>query len=266
MALDRYGVLNARAVERRREGATATPHYEIHAVAADGETIVSRSTSSPSRPRRSCSTCVDPHFGTRTAELARCAGCTALPSQPGGGGSTSSAATSSTGARCGRCRTTFRARTTTWATARPLRRARDGRPGRGVYAFGERWGPEPEPRQVLRVHPGQRRPRHPHEPGQRAPFGATTASGRTAGCSSLPGRAAGSASFSRSSPRPGTPTTSPATPSERPAPRPRAGRTRRADRRGAGQPDRSRARARDRPLLNASPDAVDLAGWRSPTG
>ena len=37
MALDRYGALSARAVERRREGATDTPHFQIHAVDPDGE-------------------------------------------------------------------------------------------------------------------------------------------------------------------------------------------------------------------------------------
>ncbi len=36
-----------------------------------------------------------------------------------------------------------------------------------VYAFGERWGPEPGTRdQVLRFPARQRHPRHPHEPGQ----------------------------------------------------------------------------------------------------
>jgi len=36
MALDGYGILIGRAVDRRREGATATPHYQIHLV--DGGT------------------------------------------------------------------------------------------------------------------------------------------------------------------------------------------------------------------------------------
>jgi uncharacterized protein YukJ len=37
MPLDQYGVLIAGAVERRREGSTDTPHYQIHAVDAGGE-------------------------------------------------------------------------------------------------------------------------------------------------------------------------------------------------------------------------------------
>ena len=35
-----------------------------------------------------------------------------------------------------------------------------------LYVFGERWGPEAHQRQDLRLRAGQRRPRHPHEPGQ----------------------------------------------------------------------------------------------------
>ena len=53
-----------------------------------------------------------------------------------------------------------------------------------LYAFGERWGPEADVKdKYLRLPAGQRRPRHPHEPGQRRPASsATTASGRTADC------------------------------------------------------------------------------------
>jgi uncharacterized protein YukJ len=35
--LDRYGVLKARPVDRRREGSADAPHYQVHAVADDGE-------------------------------------------------------------------------------------------------------------------------------------------------------------------------------------------------------------------------------------
>ena len=39
-----------------------------------------------------------------------------------------------------------------------------------VYAFGERWGPEPGVKdKYFGFLPGQRHPRHPHEPGQRRP-------------------------------------------------------------------------------------------------
>src|SRR4051794_14565489 len=37
MPLDHYGVVAARAVERRREGGRDTPHFQIHAVDADGD-------------------------------------------------------------------------------------------------------------------------------------------------------------------------------------------------------------------------------------
>jgi uncharacterized protein YukJ len=36
MPLDAYGVLKARPVERRREGSSGTPHYQVHAVDESG--------------------------------------------------------------------------------------------------------------------------------------------------------------------------------------------------------------------------------------
>ena len=98
--------------------------------------------------------------------------------------------------------------------------------------------------QGLRLPPGQRRARHPHEPGQqRRDSPATTASGRTAGCCcTSPARRDGLASSWRSRARPGTPTTDRARPRTSAAPSQEDG----ADPRhcGDGQPGRSRARAR----------------------
>ena len=47
---------------------------------------------------------------------------------------------------------------------------RSADPAARLYAFGERWGPETgHGGQDLRLPPRQRRPRHPHEPGQHRP-------------------------------------------------------------------------------------------------
>ena len=110
----------------------------------------------------------------------------AAAAAPGGPDLDSSAATSSTRARCGRCPRRRRPRQRPRRPARPPRAARDRRLAtRSCYVFGQRWGPETAPRQDLRLRAGQRRPRRPHEPGQqRARSAATTACGRTAGCSS----------------------------------------------------------------------------------
>ena len=155
MPLDRYGVLIARAVERRREGAADTPHFQIHAVDADGGhhrmAVNVQSQQSPSEllylldddlrhPVTSALGGLPPVWN-------------ALPSQPGGS------------------LDFIRANLFDPAEMRPLppdvpgpdndladlldhfiaRAIAD--PAAPLYAFGQRWGPEPQPDKVFGFSP-----------------------------------------------------------------------------------------------------------------
>ena len=157
MALDRYGVLSARAVERRREGATDTPHFQIHAVDPDGEhhriAVNVQSQQSPSELLY----VLDPDLRHPvTSELgALMPGWNALASQPGGASLDF-----------------IRANLLDPAQMRPLppdvvgpdndladlldhyieRAIAD--PAARLYAFGQRWGPEPQPDKVFGFSPG----------------------------------------------------------------------------------------------------------------
>jgi uncharacterized protein YukJ len=157
MALDRYGVLAARAVDRRREGATDTPHFQIHAVDADGEhhriAVNAQSQQSPSELLY----VLDPDLRHPViSELsALMPGWNALVSQPGGASLDF-----------------IRANLFDPAQVRPLppdvagpdndladlldhyiERAIGG-PAAKLYAFGQRWGPEPQPDKVFGFSPG----------------------------------------------------------------------------------------------------------------
>jgi uncharacterized protein YukJ len=157
MALDRYGVLAARAVDRRREGATDTPHFQIHAVDADGEhhriAVNAQSQQSPSELLY----VLDPDLRHPViSELsALMPGWNALVSQPGGASLDF-----------------IRANLFDPAQMRPLppdvagpdndladlldhyiERAIGG-PAAKLYAFGQRWGPEPQPDKVFGFSPG----------------------------------------------------------------------------------------------------------------
>jgi uncharacterized protein YukJ len=157
MALDRYGVLTARALERRREGATDTPHFQIHAVDADGEhhrvAVNVQSQQSPSELLY----VLDPDLRHPvTSELgALTPGWNALASRPGGASLDF-----------------IRANLFDAAQMRPLppdvsgpdndladlldhyieRAVAD--PGATLYAFGQRWGPESQRDKVFGFSPG----------------------------------------------------------------------------------------------------------------
>jgi uncharacterized protein YukJ len=157
MPLDRYGVLTARAVERRREGATDTPHFQIHAVDADGEhhriAVNVQSQQSPSELLY----VLEPDMRHPvTSELsALTPGWNALASQPGGASLDF-----------------IRANLFDPAQMRPLppdvvgpdndladlldhyieRAIAD--PAATLFAFGQQWGPEPQPDKVFGFGPG----------------------------------------------------------------------------------------------------------------
>ena len=157
MALDRYGVLNPRAVERRREGATDTPHFQIHAVDSDGEhhriAVNVQSQQSPSELLY----VLDPDLRHPvTSELsALTPGWNALASQPGGASLDF-----------------IRANLFDPAQMRPLPPDVSGPdndladlldhylargiadPAAALYAFGQRWGPEPQADKVFGFTPG----------------------------------------------------------------------------------------------------------------
>jgi uncharacterized protein YukJ len=150
-------VLSARAVERRREGATDTPHFQIHAVDPDGGhhriAVNVQSQQSPSELLY----VLDPDLRHPvTSELsALMPGWNALVSQPGGVSLDF-----------------IRANLFDPAQMRPLppdvagpdndladlldhyieRAIAD--PAARLYAFGQRWGPEPQPDKVFDFSPG----------------------------------------------------------------------------------------------------------------
>jgi uncharacterized protein YukJ len=157
VALDRYGVLNARAVERRREGATGTPHFEIHAVDSDGGhhriAVNVRSQQAPSELLYALD--ADLRHPVTSELSALTPGWNALASQPGGASLDF-----------------IRANLFDSAQMRPLPPDVSGPdndladmlhhyvaraiadPAAALYAFGQRWGPEPEPDEVFGFTPG----------------------------------------------------------------------------------------------------------------
>jgi uncharacterized protein YukJ len=157
MALDRYGVLAARAVERRREGATDTPHFQIHAVDADGEhhriAVNVQSQQSPSELLYLLDSDLRHPVTSELSDLMP--GWNAVASQPGGASLDF-----------------IRANLFDPAHMRPLppdvagpdndladlldhyveRAIAD--PAATLYAFGQRWGPEPQADKVFGFSPG----------------------------------------------------------------------------------------------------------------
>ena len=141
---------------------------------------------------------------------------------------------------------------------RPTRRAR-------VYAFGQRWGPEPTAADKIFGFPPGNGVHDIHmNQGNDRPFAATTASGRTADCCSTSRRpSSGSAIFLafqsqawHTDDTTGHALPTSAGPGARPD-RPAPG----AHRRRAGQPDRPGARAGDGHAAQPAAGAIDLAGW-----
>ncbi|MEV4560441.1 YukJ family protein [Kitasatospora sp. NPDC049285] len=85
MPIDHYGVLAARAVDRRREGTTDTPHYQIHLVDQAGTHFRAAVNVQSQQAPSELLYLVDEDFAHPvTAQLpATAAGWTALPSRPG---------------------------------------------------------------------------------------------------------------------------------------------------------------------------------------
>ena len=150
-------MLTARAVERRREGATDTPHFQIHAVDADGEHHrIAVNVQSQQSPSELLYVLDSDLRHPVTSELgALMPGWNALASQPGGASLDF-----------------IRANLFDPAQMRPLppdvagpdndladlldhyieRAIAD--PAATLYAFGQRWGPEPQPDKVFGFSPG----------------------------------------------------------------------------------------------------------------
>ena len=263
MALDRYGVLTARAVERRREGATATPHFEIHAVDAGGEhhriAVNVQSQQSPSELLY----VLDPDLRHPvTSELGALApGWNALASQPGGASLDF-----------------IRANLFDPAQMRPLPPDVSGPdndladlldhyvaraiadPDAALYAFGQRWGPEPQPDQVFGFTPGGGVHDIHMNQGNAGQFRRDDGVWQDGALLiHFPPSRAGSASSSPSRARPGTPTTSPAMPSSWSRAEPASAVQIVAALVNPAGPAPERESVL---LLNASPAAVDLTGWR----
>ena len=157
MPLDRYGVLTARAVERRREGATDTPHFQIHAVDTDGEHHrIAVNVQSQQSPSELLYVLDSDLRHPVTSELnALTPGWNALVSQPGGVSLDF-----------------IRANLFDPGQMRPLPPDVAGpdndladlldhyieraiaEPAARLYAFGQRWGPEPQPDKVFGFGPG----------------------------------------------------------------------------------------------------------------
>ncbi|MFJ1756324.1 DUF2278 family protein [Kitasatospora sp. NPDC088134] len=86
MPIAHYGVLAARAVDRRREGASDTPHYQIHLVDASGTHFRAAVNVESQQAPSDLLYLVDENFSHPVTGLlpATAAGWTALPSRPGG--------------------------------------------------------------------------------------------------------------------------------------------------------------------------------------
>ena len=217
MPLDRYGVLVGRAVDRRREGRSDSPHYQV-LMSAGGASFrvavnvqVAAPAVGPAVPggRRPSA---PGHRGPAgaTARLARPAARAGRPVRW-----TSSGATCSTRPDAHPAAGRARSRQRPGRPARPLRRARDRRPGRGALRLRSALGAGAGQGQDLRLRARQRRPRHPHEPGQRRPVPRRRRglAGRRPAAAPPGANPAGSRSSWPSRARRGTPTTSPGTPS-----------------------------------------------------
>ena len=187
MALTEYGVLKGRPIDRRL-GAGASPHYQVHLIDAvvDYRIAVNvKSKESPSELRYLIARELRPPPDRRADAASRGLHASGKPARR-------------SGPRLHPRQPLHTQRDGAVAVRRPGARQRSERearfppptsPGRGGRArlrvraaLGS--GAE-RSRPVLRIPAGQRHPRHPHEPGQRrASPSRTTASGRTAVCSS----------------------------------------------------------------------------------
>ncbi len=157
MALDRYGVLVARAVERRREGDADTPHFQIHAVDPAGGhhriAVNVRSQQSPSELLY----VLDPDLRHPvTAALSALApGWNDLPSQPGGASLDFIRANLFDPAQMRPLPPDVAGPDNDLADLLDLYVARAiADPAATLYAFGQRWGPEAQADKVFGFSPG----------------------------------------------------------------------------------------------------------------
>ncbi|MGH2917866.1 MAG: DUF2278 family protein [Solirubrobacteraceae bacterium] len=158
MPLSSYGVLVARALDRRREGATDTPHYQVH-VGDDAGTSyrIAVNVQSQQAPSELLYLIDDDLRHPLTAALGELAsGWNALPSQPGG---------ASLDFIRGNVFDRAQMRTLPPDVAGPDNDLADlldhwvqraiGDGGARLYAVGERWGPEPDtPDKIFDFEPG----------------------------------------------------------------------------------------------------------------
>ena len=148
MPIQQYGVLAARAVDRRREASGSTPHYQIHASDSAGVHYrIAVNVLSQQAPSELLYVAIDDFRHPVTAHVPEAgAGWSALASQPGGA-----------------ALDFIRANLFDPAQLRPLPPDKPGPdndladlldhyvqraiadPAAGLYAFGQRWGPEADP-------------------------------------------------------------------------------------------------------------------------
>jgi uncharacterized protein YukJ len=156
MPLNAYGVLIARPLERRREGSSDTPHFQIHAVDGDVHYRIAINVKSQESPSELLYLLDQDFRHPLTAQLGDLAsGWHPLASRPGEGGLDF-----------------IRANLFDPALMRPLPADVSGPdndladllhhyvaraiadPAAALYAFGQRWGPEPQPDKVFGFTPG----------------------------------------------------------------------------------------------------------------
>src|SRR5215218_10592744 len=157
MPLDRYGVLIARALERRREGSSDSPHFQIHVVDGDGEhSRIAVNVQSQQSPSELLYLLDDDLHHPVTAELSALPpGWHELPSAPGGASLDFMRANLFDPAQM---------RTLPPDVSGPDNDLADlldhyvaraiADPAATLHAFGQRWGPEPQADKVFGFSPG----------------------------------------------------------------------------------------------------------------
>jgi uncharacterized protein YukJ len=118
MPLASYGVLAGRVVDRRAEGGTDSPHYQVQVRASGVDYRVAVNVLSQLHPSELSYVADEAFAHPLLRELPGVAeGFTLLPRGPGGSRWTSSVRTCSTASGCGRCPPPRRDPTTTWRTS-----------------------------------------------------------------------------------------------------------------------------------------------------
>src|SRR5215211_777857 len=118
MPLARYGVLAGRVVDRRAEGGTDTPHYQVHVRAGDVEFRVAVNVLSQQHPSELLYVADEAFRHPLVQELPSLPeGSPCSPVRPVGWPWISSGPTCSTAKRCGRCPPPPPGPTMTWPTS-----------------------------------------------------------------------------------------------------------------------------------------------------